>query len=325
MQPMTETSVATGCRRQRPAGLPCRFRRRVLTLACLAAVLLLAAGARGQQAGGFDLALVDLDGTRHVLGQLPPSVFAPRLSPDGGRVAYETRDVNGPDGARLWIADVSNLATRTPLPIAGGPTNWAPMWTPDGQRLVYLVSGPDPDRIFWRRADGTGDAEPLVTARSAEGWLDGGAQLRFLTLTGNRDYGIALLDMRSRATTTVIDLPGSAQHSTAVSPDGRWLAYASNETGAYEVWLEPLPRTGVRHRLTHDGGAHPTWRPDGRALYFNRGSRMFRLAVDTARPSPAETPVALPIEGFVQGEYRRQFDLTSDGRQFLMLFPLPAR
>lgn len=313
-------------RRTHHAEPPCRLRRRLLPLASLAGVLLLAVGVgRAQPPRGFDLALVALDGTKRVLGQLPPSVFAPRLSPDGRRVAYETRDANGPDGRRLWIADVSNLANRTPLPNAGGPTNWAPMWTPDGQRLVYLVSGPEPDRIFWRRADGAGEAEPLVTARSAEGWLNGGAQLRFLTLTGNRDYGIALLDMQSRATTTVIDLPGSAQHSTAVSPDGRWLAYASNETGAYEVWLEPLPPTGARHRLTHDGGAHPTWRPDGRAIYFNRGSRMWRLPVDTADPSRAETPVALPIEGFVQGEYRRQFDLTSDGRQFLLLLPLPAR
>ena len=87
--------------------------------------------------------------------------------------------------------------------------------------------------------------------------MPGGTHLRFLTLKetgGSRDYGIALLDMSSRAITTVIDLPGSAQHSSAVSPDGRWMAYASNETGRYEVWLEPLPGTGMRYRITKDGG-----------------------------------------------------------------------
>ena len=70
--------------------------------------------------------------------------------------------------------------------------------------------------------------------------------------------------MTSRAVTPVIDLPGSAQHSSAVSPDGKWMAYASNETGRYEVWIEPLPRTGARHQVTRDGGSHPLWVADGR-------------------------------------------------------------
>ncbi len=74
--------------------------------------------------------------------------------------------------------------------------------------------------------------------------------MRFLTLTGNGDYGISVFDMATRKTTRLIDLPGSAQHSSAVSPDGRWMAYASNETGRYEVWLEPLPSNGTRYQLT---------------------------------------------------------------------------
>ena len=195
------------------------------------------------------------------------------------------------------------------------------MWTPDGERLVFIVSSERGDAIQWRRADGTGTAEHLIDARAAEGWMPGGSQLRFLTLKENRDYGIALLDMSSRAITPVIDLPGSAQHSSAVSPDGRWMAYASNETGRYEVWLEPLPRTGARYQLTRGGGSHPLWLPDGRSLYFDRDHQMFRLAVNVSDPSSTSEPVGLPIKGFVQAEYRRQFDLLANGRQFLMLFP----
>jgi len=158
--------------------------------------------------------------------------------------------------------------------------------------------------------------------------MPGGTHLRFLTLKetgGSRDYGIALLDMSSRAITTVIDLPGSAQHSSAVSPDGRWMAYASNETGRYEVWLEPLPGTGMRYRITKDGGAHPLWRPDGRALYFDRDHQMFSVAVNVNDPASIGAPVALPITGFAQAEYRRQFDLLANGREFLMLFPVSSR
>jgi Tol biopolymer transport system component len=284
-------------------------------------VFLLGVSAIAQAPVGFDLTLVDVDGTRKVVGRLPPSVYAPRVSPDGRRIAFETRDPKGPDGARLWVADFSNVAGRRPLPMTLGPMNWAPMWSPDGQRLVFLVSGERPDAVYWTRADGTGTGEHLIDARSAEGWNAGGAQLRFITLRGDRDYGIALMDMKSRAITPLVDLPGSAQHSSAVSPDGRWMAYASNETGRYEVWLEPLPRTGARYQLTRAGGSHPLWLPGGRSLYFDRESQMFRLTVNLSDPSKTGEPVALPIKGFAQAEYRRQFDLLSNGHQFLMLFP----
>jgi Tol biopolymer transport system component len=296
------------------------IRRTVMILAV--AVIAGGSGARAQAPAGFELALVDVDGTRKVLGQLPPTVYAPRISPDGTRVAFETRDLKGPDGPRLWTADLSNVAGRKPLPLVVGAINWAPMWTPDGERLVFIVSGEKGDAVYTRRADGTGATEHVIDTRSAEGWSAGGSQMRFLTLTGNGDYGISVLDMQSRAVTPVIDLPGSAQHSSNVSPDGKWMAYASNETGRYEVWIEPIPRTGARHQLTREGGSHPMWLPDGQALYFDRDHRLFRLAVNVRDLTARIEPTPLPITGFAQAEYRRQFDLMPGGRQLLMLFPI---
>jgi Tol biopolymer transport system component len=287
------------------------------------AMLVAVSGARGQMPAGFELTLVDLDGTKKVLGQLPPTVYAPRVSPDGTRVAFETRDLKGPDGPRLWTADISNIAGRKALPLVVGQINWAPMWTPDGQRLVFIVSGADrPDAVYWRRADGTGDAEHLIDTRAGEGWTAGGSQMRFLTLTGQRDYGISLFDLKSRSVTRLVDFPVSAQHSSAMSPDGKWMAYASNETGRYEVWIEPFPQTGRRYQLTRDGGSHPMWMPDGQALYFDRDHQLFRLGVNTKDMTSTIEPTPLPIKGFAQAEYRRQFDLMPDGRQFLVLVPL---
>jgi Tol biopolymer transport system component len=301
--------------------------RTAAVIGCVVLGLIAATNASAQRLAGFDLALVDVDGAKTIIGRLPPSVYAPRLSPDGKRVAFETRDRSGPDGARLWVAELSDLSGRRPLADTVGPLDWAPMWTLDGERLVFIVSSERGDAVYWRRADGTGTPEHLLDARSAEGWMPGGTQMRFLTLKeegGNRDYDISLLDMASRTIAPLVGRPGSAQHSSAVSPDGRWLAYASNETGRYELWLEPLPRTGSRYQITRDGGSHPLWLPDGRSLYFDRGQQMFQLALNLAAPSSTADPVALPIKGFAQAEYRRQFDLLPNGHQFLVLFPVMA-
>jgi Tol biopolymer transport system component len=293
-------------------------------ISTFAVMSLLAGGlSRAQAPAGFELALVDVDGTKKVLGRLPATVYAPRISPDGKRVAFETRDLKGSDGFRLWTADLADPAGRRPFPLTG-VANWAPMWTPDGQRLVFIISGDRPDSLYWQRADGSGSAEHLIDTRAAEGWVAGGKQMRFLTLTGNGDYGISLLDMASRQVTRFVDVPGSAQHSSAVSPDGKWMAYASNETGRYEVWIEPFPQTGTRYQVTRDGGSHPMWLPDGQALYFDRDHQMFRLAVNTENMASRAEPMPLPIKGFAQAEYRRQFDLLPNGRQFLMLFPVAA-
>jgi len=297
-------------------------RKRLISTFALA-VMLCGSLSRAQAPAGYELALVSIDGTTKVLGQLPPTVYAPRISPDGKRVAFETRDMSGADGPRLWTADLSDIAGRKVLPLVAGAINWAPMWTLDGQRLVFIVSSPDrPDAVYWRRADGSGEAEHLIDTRAAEGWVAGGAQMRFLTLKGNRDYGISLFDMKTRTVTHLVDWPGSAQHSSNISPDGKWMAYASNETGRYEVWMEPFPRSGARLQLTRDGGSHPMWAPDGRSLFFDRDHQMFQLAVNTQDVTSIGEPTPLPITGFAQAEYRRQFDLMPDGRQFLVLMPM---
>jgi eukaryotic-like serine/threonine-protein kinase len=300
------------------------MKNRFVTVVACALLGALATVLVAQAPSGYDLTLVDMDGTQKILGRLPASVYAPRVSPGGRQVAFETRDPKGPDGGRLWVADFANIANRRPLPSTGAPLNWAPMWTPDGQRLAFIVSGDRPDGIYWRRADGSGEAEHLIDARAAEGWNDTGATLRFLTLsaTGKDDYGIAFMDVKTRTVTPVVDLPGTAQHSSAVSPDGKWMAYASNETGRYEVWLMSLPPTTKRYQITTEGGSHPLWLPGGKSLSFDRGRQLFRVELNLDVPSAAGSPVALPIKGFAQAEYRRQYDLLPNGKQFLMLFPV---
>ena len=275
----------------------------------------------------FELALVDLQGQKKVLGTLPGSVFAPRISPNGKQVAFELADesaaANQPRITRVYVADLDKLDKRRALQLTTASVqNWAPVWSPDGDWIAFLASGNGNDALYRQRADGYVQPLYMADGRAPEGWYKG-EKLAFITLTGDRDYGISALDLNTMKVTRLIDQPGSEQHSSRVSPDGRWIAYASNETGRQEVWLEPYPVTGKRFQLTKAGGRHPVWSPDSKTIYFDQDGRMFRMDLTlTADAVQAGAPAALPIAGFQQGELRRQFDITPDGKGFLMLFPV---
>jgi len=275
---------------------------------------------------GFELALVDMQGQKKVLGSLPASVFAPRVSPDGSRVAFELAEDGGPaQNSRLYVAELDKLDKRRPLQLTVTTArNMAPVWSADSDWVAFLATGNSQDAIYWERSDGSAQPIYLVDGRAPEGLSKEGV-LTFITRTGDHDYGISQLDTRTRKLSRLIDLPGSAQHSSRISPDGRWIAYSSDETGRQEIWLEPLPTTGKRFQLTRQGGRHPLWSPNGQTLYFDQDGKMFRMDLILGVETPnAANPVALPISGFQQGDLRRQFDLTPDGKAFLMLFPAGA-
>lgn len=291
----------------------------MLALAASACITVQSADAQG-----LALTFVDLNGNRELIGIVPETVFAPRISPDGRRVALDT-PANGVDGApptgSIWIADIDKLDDRYALPNANGTLNYGPAWTPDGERVLFLASTPEGDTLYWRRADGSGDAEHLIDARAPESWLPDGPTLTYLTLTGFRDYGISALDLSTGETRQLVDLPGSEEHSSNVSKDGRYIVYVSNASGAYELFVSRLPFSGMATRLETNGGAHPVWSPDGRSIYFDRDATMYRIGFDPTTGQVTGSEEALPISGFIQGTLRRQFDLTPDGMRFLMLFP----
>jgi serine/threonine-protein kinase len=277
----------------------------------------------------FQLALVTEEGQKTVLGTLPASVFAPRVSPDGKQVAFELSEEGAPSGQpanmRLFVADLNDLGKRRALQYTLTTTrNIAPMWSPEGDFIVFLAQGNGSDMLFKQRADGYIQPSFVVDGRAPEGWYKGGL-LVFITRKGAHDYGISQMDLATRKVSRLVDIEGSDQHSSRISPDGRWIAYSSTETGRQEVWIEPLPQTGKRFQLTRDGGRHPVWSPDGKKLYFDQGGRMYRLDVSVAGEAlQASAPTPLPIEGFQQGDLRRQYDLMPDGKAFLMLFPTAA-
>jgi eukaryotic-like serine/threonine-protein kinase len=305
--------------------------RKVLGLmACIAGIAVCHAAEPQSNNNNVQLLLVDMQGQHKVLGNLPDSVVAPRVSPDGQQVTFELTDppagANAAPSVKVYVADLDKLDKRRALPQTIVETrNLSPIWSPDEQWVVFQGSGNGSDDLYEARVVANSTEQPLYIGdgRSPEG-IDRNGRVTFLTLKGDKDYGISQLDPDTRKVTRLVDLPGSAQYSGAISPDGQWLAYTSDETGRPEVWLEALPNNGKRVQLTKNGGSHPQWSPDGKGIYFDQGDQIFRMDLLAGTEPKAGDPTALPIKGFLQGDMRRQYDLTPDGKGFVMLFAAGA-
>jgi len=290
-----------------------------IILALVACIAGIAAGHAAEQHGNFQLVLVDMQGQKKVLGTLPDSVGAPRVAPDGKQVTFDITD-------KVYVADLDNLDQRRALQqTTVEPRNLSPIWSHDELWVVFQGSGNGSDDLFTARVNANITEQPqyIGDGRSPEG-IDRNGLVTFLTLKGDKDYGISQLDPATRKATRLVDQPGSAQYGSAIAPDGRWIAYTSDETGRPEVWLEPLPISGKRAQLTKNGGSHPQWSPEGKRIYFDHGNQMFQMDIDTSGEPKAGDPTALPIKGFQQSDLRRQYDLMPDGKGFLMLFPADA-
>src|SRR5262249_6973248 len=115
-----------------------------------------------------------------------------------------------------------------------------------------------------------------------------------------------------------------SQFNAVFSPDGRWLAYASNElefTGRPEIFVQPYPLTGAKYKITTDGGGDPLWSPDGKELFYSWDSKLFAVEVRTQPAFSFGKPSPLQIDGIMQRGLPRSYDITPDGKQFLVVLP----
>jgi len=234
----------------------------------------------GGSAARRELVLVDASG-RAQPTHTPPDLYeSPRFSPDGRRIAVGIGDLLGgrPD---IWALD---LAQGTLSRVTFDSSSVYPEWSPDGQWIHYATSrGGDYD--LWRtRSDGSGVRESLVVGPNDQ-WEgvpspDGrGLVYRVTSPTTRRD--IWWLPRGATQPVPVLTTPFE-ERGIAVSPDGKWLAYVSNETGTDEVYVRALPGPGGRVQISAAGGREPRWGPGGRTLYYRSRDSVYVVETTTA-------------------------------------------
>jgi serine/threonine-protein kinase len=242
-----------------------------------------------------------------------------RVSPDGSRVAL----LQGSSGSGdVWVYDFGR-ATFTRLTFT--TTNASPVWSSDGKTIYYV--SPDQARnkntIFRKPADGSRDAE-AVASLPFGGYLkaiesDGEAVLIDSEMQTN-NTGIRRAFLKPDAQTTPVVDTQFIEYGAALSADGRWLAYQSNESGRPEVYVRDMAGSGGRWSISTGGGEEPRWSPDGRELYYRNKDLFMSVAVDTRSGFQAGTPKTL-FSGVLnlRSNSGISYDVDPKGNRFLML------
>ena len=250
---------------------------------------------------------------------------SPRLSPDGRHLAVEVTDTGD---THVRVIDLQR-GTSTRLTFGDAADNSHPLWTPDGERIVFSSTrGGLAPNLFWKAWDGTGQAERLTTNENAQmpmSWSADG-DLVFHEHRGAGDIDIGMISLSDAGQPTWLLETEFREGYPEVSPDGRWLAYESNESGRNEVYVRPFPNVGGGQWLvSREGGRTPTWGPGGRKLFFRAarlaGTRdMMVVEVETDPTFNPNTPsVLFSDSGYLFVSSARAIDIDPSGERFLMI------
>jgi eukaryotic-like serine/threonine-protein kinase len=219
-----------------------------------------------------DLARLDRKGGIEPL-KLPRGRYEfPRVSPDGKHLAFSTDD--GKE-AIVWIYDLSGTSSMRRLTVGG--RNRFPIWSADGERIAFQSDREGDLGIFWQRADGTGPAERLTrpeqgSAQFPESWAPKGERFLFSTSNNIRVslWTFSLQDKKAEPFGGV-QLAGPILPRAVFSPDGRWVAYVSDETGTSAVYVQPFPATGAKYPISKGQSHSPLWSPSGKEIFYVSG------------------------------------------------------
>jgi serine/threonine-protein kinase len=245
-----------------------------------------------------------------------------RLSPDGRRLAVT---IIGPFGeGNIWVYD---LAVQTPpLQLTFRDHNTFPVWSADGRRIAFLSFASSAFRVLTINPDGSGLQPDTLVANQPPSlpldWSPDGSSLLM-----NRQSSLWLFRVKEKKAEPWLQTP-FAEYGASMSPDGRWVAYASSQAGSANIWVRPFPGPGAPVRVSSGGGLDPVWSHDGRELFFTNGAKLMSARILEMTPAfRAEEPHPLFEGGFKYDTERpimRFYDVAADGR-FLVVEPTEGK
>ena len=236
----------------------------------------------------------------------------PRFSPDGVSIAIDFPGAEGPD---TWIVDTTSGTKRR---LTFGGDNVIPAWTPDGSRIAFA----NRHDLYWVPTDGSGTPEAILEGSVwywPGDWSPDGQVLAFMDLQAETGFNIGLLP-RDGGEPTPFAATRFNELGAKFSPDGAFIAYTSDESGRNEVYVRGYPDTSGKILVSTNGGAEPTWSPDGTELFYRRGRSMMAATIQTDPRLAAATPVVL-FEGSydMSPEGEQHYDVSPDGQSFALI------
>ncbi len=250
------------------------------------------------------------------------------ISPDGKRLAMDIINGNRTD---IWVYEWER-DTLTRLTF-GGDSNGRPVWTPDGQRIVYeSAEKGGVDNLWWTRADGGGDAQRLTESKFDQitsSWSPDGKTLAFSQYNPVTSWDIMTMPVEGSEKTgwkpgepkPFVNTPATGMYP-AFSPDGRWIAYESTESGSPEIYVRPFPGPGGKWQISTGGGWFPEWSKNGKELFFTTlGREKIMVATYTASGESfrADKPRLWSPGQFTDRSFYQNFSLHPDGKRFAVL------
>ena len=260
------------------------------------------------------LVWVDRSGSEQPL-PLPQRAYRrPRLSPDEKRLALDIDEGNNGD---VWMCDLFR-GTLSRLTFNGFGLN--PEWTSDGKKVTFTANSAGAANLFWKAADGTGNEERLTTSEHFQypnSWSPDGETLALTESDPATLMDIWILSVKDRQKSPFLRTPFN-EANLVFSPDRRWAAYQSDESGRYEIYVQPFPGPGSKELISTEGGTQPLWSRDGRQLFYRNGDKMMSVAT-TFRPTfHSSKPEVLFERPYFLLPYYPNYDVGSDGR-FVMI------
>ncbi|MGD1096563.1 MAG: hypothetical protein ABSB35_31790, partial [Bryobacteraceae bacterium] len=266
-----------------------------------------------------------LDGGGKTRPLLPkPGLYGrPRLSPDGQRLALEVTEGSSYD---TWVYDLQR-DNMTRLTFGAGAGAMNPVWSPDGRYIVFQGAG----GLFWTRSDGADKPQPLTQSKSQQfpwsftpdgkrlAWNEQQESESVLWSVPVEGGGVGL---RAAKPEVLLQTSFDLRHPM-FSPDGRWLAYTSNESGTYQVYVRAFPDKGGKWQISNSGGSFPVWSDNGRELFFRNLDSRVMVAAYAAKGDSfvADKPRVWSEQriadmGAIGG---RTYDLAPDGKRVAAL------